>query len=324
MKTILAADIGGTNSRFGRFEVSGNTLEFKDSIWLSTKDAASFNDLIKAFDESDFPLKIADCDAAVIAVPGAVKGQTYAKPPNIPWDIDVSHANRDFGVRSFYLINDFVSQAYACRTQAVAGARLIKDGVIQDDRPLAVIGAGTGLGQSCLMPVEHAGFIAVPSEAGHASFGFVGDEENEYEAFVLKKTGHPYPFGDFIVTGYGLSLLHEFLTGDSLSPAEVAATFTEDSQTLAMFARFYGRACRNYALCVVALGGVYIAGGLAAKNPSMLTHPEFTREFVNSPTYGFMLEDIPIYLNTNEESGLWGAAFFGQLKVSTFSPIMPA
>ena len=75
-------------------------------------------------------------------------------------------------------------------------------------------------------------------------------------------------------------------------------------------ARFYGRACRNYALQVLARGGVYISGGVAAKVPALISHPEFELQFRNSNTLRTILASIPVFLNTNEESGLWGAAYF--------------
>jgi glucokinase len=63
-------------------------------------------------------------------------------------------------------------------------------------------------------------------------------------------------------------------------------------------------------LQVLARGGVYIAGGVAAKIPALVTHPEFALQFRKSKTMRGMLESIPVFLNTNEESGLWGAAYF--------------
>jgi len=64
---------------------------------------------------------------------------------------------------------------------------------------------------------------------------------------------------------------------------------------------------------VLARGGVYISGGVAAKLPILVTHPAFEQQFFNSRAMAPVLKKIPVYLNTNEDSGLWGAAFFGQL-----------
>ena len=93
---------------------------------------------------------------------------------------------------------------------------------------------------------------------------------------------------------------------------EVAAAINRQSATMKWMARFYGRVCRNYALQVLARGGVYIAGGVAAKVPDMVLHDEFKREFHNSTTMAHVLRNIPVFLNSSEDSGLWGAAVVGR------------
>lgn len=121
----------------------------------------------------------------------------------------------------------------------------------------------------------------------------------------------PYAHGDAVGIGSGLALLHRFHTGRDLSPEAVAAELTPDSPTLVWFARFYARACRNYALAVLATGGLYVSGGVAARNENLVLNPHFCREFVSSPSHGPLLERLPVRLNANKDSGLFGAAFAG-------------
>lgn len=307
MKRILAADIGGTNSRFAVFVAQEGRLAMAESTRLRTHDAASFPDLLARLAASGFSLTPEASDITVLAVPGAVEDRGFARPPNIPWTIDVR------GLRSGgpqFLVNDFVAQAFACRTPAVAQAREIQPGQPQADGVLAAVGAGTGLGHCALLPTA-AGPVAMPAEAGHVAFPFVGDEEYAFQRFVMDRAQVPYAYGDLVVTGRGLSFVHEFLTGQALAPAEVGAVLARHPHTVELFARFYGRACRSYALTVLSLAGLYVVGGVAAKNPELVEHPAFRREFVASPTYGWLLEAIPVHLNLNEDSGLWGAAAYG-------------
>jgi glucokinase len=105
--------------------------------------------------------------------------------------------------------------------------------------------------------------------------------------------------------------LHHFLTGERLEPAEVAGSLTNESATLIWMARFLGRLSRNYALTVVAFGGLYISGGVAAKLPELVTHREFARAFRKTDVMAHVLDRIPVFLNADEESGLWGAAMKG-------------
>jgi glucokinase len=129
--------------------------------------------------------------------------------------------------------------------------------------------------------------------------------------YLLQDTGEPYVRAETVVSGGGLSRLHHFLTGERLEPAEVAGRLTDESGTLRWMARFLGRLSRNYALAVVAFGGVYISGGVAAKLPELVTHREFARAFRITEVMSHVLDRIPVFLNSDEESGLWGAALKG-------------
>ncbi len=311
MKSILAADIGGTNSRFAYFTLDEKgTLTLNDTQWIETRKSTSFSHLLGLLDRSEFSLPTDRSDIAVLAVAGPVIRGVYSNPPNIPWNIDLSSSLKDFNLKRCNLINDFAAQAYACRSPIIDSAQQIIAGQIDSSASLAVIGAGTGLGMAALTPDGAGGYVAVPSEGGHCAFPFESQAEFEFMKFVMDDLCAPYVETEFIVSGRGLSHVHQFLSGEKLAPAEVSAGLSHDSETLAWMARFYGRACRNYALQVLARGGVYIAGGVAAKMPILVTHPEFEQQFHRSKTMAPMLEKIPVYLNTNEESGLWGAAFW--------------
>ena len=317
MNTILCADIGGTNSRFAWFRLSEGRLAVQEIIKLPTAETESFGDLLDDLRASQFGFDPADCDIAVIAVCGAVKKGVMADPANVSWAIDVSNADKDYGLKKCFLVNDFVAQAYACVTPAVDNALEIKPGTPNPTGALAAIGAGTGLGHGAIRCDRLGGYTQFPSEAGHATFAFYTEEEIEYMRFVQAETGKPYPYGDLIVTGLGLTLLHKFHTGRELEPAEVAKELPDSPDTRTWYARFYGRACRNYAITVLPTAGLYIAGGIAAKNPFLVTDPAFTQEFLFLPHYKYILEPIPIYLNSNDDSGLWGAARFGQQVLAT-------
>lgn len=316
MKNILAADIGGTNSRFAHFTLDETGVPvLKDTRWLETGRSTSFSHLIQLLNQSEFSLPVGQSDLAVLAVAGPTTDGVYSNPPNIPWDIDLSAELESFNPRRCFLINDFIAQAYACRSPIIQTARQIISGQIDPGAPLAVIGAGTGLGMAALVPDGDGGYAAVPSEGGHCVFPFETGAEFEFMQFVMDELDVPVVEMEFIVSGRGLSLIHQYLSKEKLTPAEIGASLPHDSKTIRWAARYYGRACRNYALQVLARGGVYIAGGVAAKMPHLVMHPEFERQFTRSKTMKAMLEKIPVFLNTNEESGLWGAAFLAAQKL---------
>ncbi len=318
MKNILAADIGGTHSRFAHFSAGENGgLSLIDIKWLKTADAGSFPQLIDNLRTEGISLIPEDADIVAIAIAGPVRNGLKSSPPFISWDIDLSNAERDFGFRDCALINDFVAQAFACISEVGRSADRVLSGEPAWEAALAVIGAGTGLGHAALMPDGRGGYTALPSEAGHSNFAFISEREIEYQKFLLDERRERYVTGNTIVSGRGLSYIHQFLTGEELAPQEVAERFRQYPETLEWAARFYGRACRNYALQVLALGGLYIAGGVAAKSPEMVHHEAFETEFRSSDTLAALLEKIPVYLIKDENSGLWGAAAYGLRKLLT-------
>jgi len=309
MVRILAADIGGTNSRFALFNIVNEILEMEDSIWFKTHGVSSFEQLLEQLWDSDFPAIPGGFDAVALAVAGAVNnGVECRKLPNVPWSIDLR--NVDFGTNKAGLINDFAAQAFACRAQAQDNFTVIQDGPSHDNGIIGVIGAGTGLGYSALI---HFGGIwkALASEGGHMAFPFTGREEAEYGEYNRRESGRKWAEGDSVVTGFGLKLLHRYLTGEDLTPEEISAKITPRCETTKWYARFYGRACRNWALALLSYGGMYISGGIAAKNHIFVKAPEFMEEFHNSHIYSDFLHTVPIKLNDNEDSGLYGAGSYG-------------
>lgn len=321
MFRILAADIGGTHSRLGFFELQpgvspagssgADGLRLLDVVRLRTRESPSFPALLARLFSSPQPFAPAQCHLLALAVAGPVQGH-ICTPPNIAWRVDL----RDIAALGFTrgaLINDFTAQAFACRSAAVLDALVLQPGRDPElirTGTVAVLGAGTGLGHCALAPDGLGGYVPVPSEAGHAAFPFVGQEEYAYAEHVRRSARLPYCHGDAIVTGSGLSKLHAYLTGEDLTPPEVAERLPQSPRTAEWFARFYGRAARNYALAVMALGGVYLAGGVAAKNPLLVEHPAFLEEFRSSPSHSELLCGLPVLLNRNQDSGVHGAALY--------------
>jgi glucokinase len=313
-KTILAADIGGTNSRFAWFQTDGpEDLEMKGKLWLPTKEAESFAQLLSQLRGSGFALAPERADMVVIAAAGPVEKGCYCAPPYIDWEIDLLKPDISDLLQRAVLINDFVAQAYACKSPIGDAARCMLPGEAVSDGTIGVLGAGTALGKAILVPLPGGGFHALPSEGGHAYFPFLTDREVAYQRFYQENSGERHIVANLIVSGRGLSFLHWFLTGERRTPEEVSAHGLDpESETLAWAARFYGRLCRDFALDVLASGGLYIAGGVAARNPGILLHEAFRREFQDSPTMGRLLAEIPVFLVDNMDSGLWGAGFLGR------------
>lgn len=358
---VLAADIGGTNSRFALYETDGLARGHAPrphdrlcAVRLPTTGAASFADLLRqaaAVEPGLFvPADGMPPALAVFAVAGPVRGGRRCAPPNIAWavDLDDPALGPPDGAAPgqpplsalpplppVLLINDFVAQAYACLRSGMLDVLDVQDGVAVPDAAMAVVGAGTGLGKCLLLPPCQPGAPprALPSEGGHSLFPFIDEREMAFAAFIRAHTGRQV-IGDLVVSGPGLRLLHAFHTGQWLEPAEVAARLVPGgtprdepdkgvgqalpqvlSQVLSSFARFYGRACRDYVLETLALGGLFIAGGVAAAVPALVTHPAFAEAFRQSDTHADLLRGVPVRLVRSPDAGLLGAALYGALNV---------
>lgn len=337
MITILAADIGATHSRFAIFtsdtdKAGSPLLHLEAELWFRGAEYASFLSLLRKIvtsDESIFASLALRADIAVLAPAGPIQGE-ICHMSNLNWRIDAQEVREVFGLSQVMLINDFAAQAHACLMPEEVDALPLLPGVSSDKHPIGVIGAGTGLGKALIldkaatalapdMPREarlarflHARILS--SEGGHEEFPFVGAEEFAFARFVADRLKTDRVIGDHIVTGSGLAQLFAFHTGKDMAPTEVTAKIDESPQTLEWFARFYARACRNYVLDTLALGGLYVAGGMALRIP-VLEHPAFAKEFMESATQRELLKDVPVWHVKKHQAGLWGAALYGLLQL---------
>lgn len=316
MSVILAADVGGTNCRLALFECQAGNLALKASKWIKTCDVEHTEALLLAF-EKHFALSPHAADAVVVAIGGPVRDCEAGRLSNGSLIVDFAPLNQKG--RRFFLINDFMAQAYAVVSPAGGRARLVAGpGQAGSDNVRAVLGAGTGLGQALLLRLEGFGrddsqWLAVPSENGHAAFPFVNDAEQALQAFICARLNIPYVTGDIAIAGRGLALLHEFLTGEKLTAPEVGATaLHRETETLRWYARLYGRACRHWIMATLCAGGLWIAGGIAAQNPLIVASDAFLTELYNLPGWENLLQATPVRLLENTDSGLWGAAWFGR------------
>lgn len=344
MTRILAADIGGTHSRFALFEAAPDNqrrplLTLLGEQWLKGADYADFSGALAALvsdkaGRGSAPAEVAHLfrtarpAIAVIAPAGPIEGE-QCRISNLPWVVRADDVRRVFGISRVALLNDFAAQAYACLLPDAVDAATVIAGEAVPQSPVAIMGAGTGFGQALLLCAPPAGagweprnaFMnrllqakVLPSEGGHAEVPFVNERECAFAAFTQERAGTARLIGDAIVSGSGLVHLFAFLTGKELSAREAAGTAADNPEVLEWFARFYGRLCRNYVLHTMALGGLYITGGMAMRVP-VLGHPAFAEEFCASVAQGRLLRKVPVMHVCNPQAGLWGAGLYGLLRL---------
>lgn len=308
---ILCADIGGTNSRFAVFKQAGSDLDLVDKVWIESTKVLSFKELLLNLSGTSLKDFFSKIDVVVIAGAGPVEDNSICSPPNLTWKIFRTDLDRYFKTAKQYIINDFLAQAYSSISKCGDEARLVKSGV-KKDGAIAVVGAGTGLGKGYLVKTS-SGYLGFPSEGGHAPFSSNSSSELDIVEFVKSKSGHKAVSWEEMCAGRSFSYFYEYFYKEVKSPSEVSALMCngQADEVADIYSKIVGRMCRAFALEILSTGGIYIAGGVLAKNPYLLENANFQSEFLNSDTQRELLREIPIYLIDNEDSGLWGAAQFG-------------
>ena len=324
MSFLLAADIGGTNSRFAIFALHDASaalpaLELVREQWFSTARYGTFEELARDLRLPDgSPFVPPETRLASLGIAGPVR-DGRCEPPNISWGVDTDEAAAALGIPAVLLVNDFVAQGYACllaalntRTRAALDIAELHAGK-RNMAPFALVGAGSGCGKALVLPEARR---VLPSEGGHGEFSFRRDEE----AFAnrLRDSLGEELVVEMLVSGDGLRRLFAYHCGEDVPPAEISSRLNPprtaaEHETLAWFARFYGRACRNYVLNVMAVGGLYVTGGMAMRIP-VLEHPAFLESFRDSKDMGRLLRDMPVFHIRSQRAGLWGAAAYGLMR----------
>lgn len=314
MDDILVCDIGGTNSRFACFSKGKEKgIIFQNELWVETSNFTSFDELLREIKKTNSQYDPKNYNNFVIAVPGPVTPEDSLSFPNVKWSISRRILKNLYPQVNISFINDFIAQAYGCLTEASANALSIVEKTSRHtENDLAIIGAGTGTGHCALKRIEGTRYLPLPSEAGHISFPFITKTELEFRKFLINTCEVACPVCNDVVSGIGLSRLHQFFTGRSLSPSQVVPELTDESETTVLFSRFYARSCKNYALTVLGSGGeLFISGGVSIKNPFLVDNEFFRTEFRQCSTkVDDLLRNISVSLIKNEKIGLWGSAYY--------------
>jgi glucokinase len=268
-------------------------------------------------------------DAAVVGVAGPVVGRR-AQLTNISWDIAADEITARFGTPDVRLLNDLEAMASSVNSLEGDEVLVLQEGVPNPDGNTVVIAAGTGLGQAYLHHVNGRPH-PVASEGGHADFAPRTDREMELARMLRELYGRAEV--EHVLSGPGLLNLHRFthrggecpmLEGadDVEAPARVtqagmAGRCQGCADALRMFVSAYGAEAGNLALRGVAIGGVYVGGGIAPKILPALGNGSFIEAFGAKGTMSELLSKMSVKVILNSDAGLLGAAIAAQAMATT-------
>jgi len=298
---LLAGDVGGTKTLLRCVEGDGATSH---EARYDSPAYKTFDDLLREFLEG-VPGAI---DAACFAVAGPVFAQR-AEITNVGWVMEERALAQSFSIPHVSLINDFYAVALGVPHLGEHDLLPLQHGQRDRNAPMGILGAGTGLGEA-IVTVHDGVYHVIATEGGHGDFAPQDEEQSRLFLHLHQKYGHVS--WERLVSGMGLVNIFTFLGGaEDKSPAEIADLAANGdpraSHTFEIFVDLYGAEAGNMALRVLARGGVFLAGGIAAKNLSWFTDGKFVEAFVRKGRFRSLMESIPVHLIVNEDVGLIGA-----------------
>jgi len=319
---ILAGDIGGTNARLAAFETEGNRLQCVVEKVYPSREHSGLLEIVAHFVRTEgIPAQ-----SACFGVAGPVRGGR-SKISNLPWTIDSRELAAQLKLRSVGLINDLEAFAYGIDALESKDFVTISDGSSDAEGNIAVVSAGSGLGEAGLYwdGFRHHPFAC---EGGHTEFAPKNDVEIELLQYLMKKYGHQHVSYERILSGPGVRNVYEFLRDRSkeeepawlkeqlASAPDVPALISELAltrktpicdRTLSIFVSVFGSEAGNCALKFMGTGGIYVAG-IAGKIVAKMKEPAFMESFLDKGRMKSLLEAVPVKIVLNDDSGLIGAA----------------
>jgi glucokinase len=321
---IVAGDVGGTKTALALFAPEGNELRRVREAVYPSQGHGSLEEILAAFLRAGPEGPPA---AACFGVPGVVL-EGKSATTNLPWTLEEGSLARALGVPRVKLLNDLEATAYGMLYLKPADlAPLNPHAGAARPGNAAVIAAGTGLGEAMLYwDGRHHHPLA--SEGGHADFAPRTDQEVDLLRYLRARHGHVSC--ERVLSGPGLFNVFSFLrdTGagtptpalaEALAagdPAAAVGHFGVDggdplaAAALDLFCTLYGAEAGNLALKCVAVGGVFVGGGIAPKILPALQKGGFLKGFTEKGRFHTLLEGIPVSVALDPGAGLLGAAHY--------------
>jgi glucokinase len=329
---ILAGDIGGTKTNLGLFEQTapGGELRKLEEKTVPTNSAGSPEEIMLAYvRQRPSPVKV---DTAAFGIAGPVTNGV-CEGENLPWkrQIRATALAEALGVKRASLLNDLAATANGVRFLKDEQIVTIYEGQPVENGTLAVIAAGTGLGEAALI-WQGTDYEPLALEGGHTDLAIRNEEEIELFKFLL--TVERPVNQEAVLCGSGLFNVYRFLksTGKYQEPAELSRQIDAAGEkekpglvsmfgqqrkapiyekALDLFVSMYGARAGNLAMTLMATGGVYIGGGIAPKNLEKIKDGTFMNAFLDKGFFRRFMEKMPVYVVLEQKTALIGAAQYG-------------
>ena len=320
-RVILAGDIGGTKAQLALFASGSAPRSPATEDRFPTHGSPSLEAILRGFLEQAG----ARPTRCVLGIAGPVHDNTCITT-NLPWHVDGAQLSAALGA-PVTLLNDLEATAHGLSTLSGDDLQVLQPGISTTGNR-ALIAAGTGLGEAILM-WDGSRWLPMASEGGHTDFAPRDQLEDDLLHWLRGKYGRVSY--ERVLSGPGLADLYRFFRHSRLGdePAEIAIRFDHADQpaaivtetaldgscerarlTLDCFVSIYGAEAGNLALKAMALGGVFVGGGIAPRMLPALSRGGFVRAFFEKGRLSPLLTRIPVSVVLDAKTALWGAAAY--------------
>ena len=300
----LLADIGGTNARFA-LETSPGVLSAVNI--LACAQYPSLEDAMRAYLQSDLA-RAAGADLvknAGIAIANPINGDVV-QMTNHHWRFSIEATRKQFQLDSLDVVNDFTALAMSLPRLNTQQLTQVGGQSVVAGSAIGLLGAGTGLGVSGLIPSEN-GWKPLHSEGGHVTFTPVNRREIAILEFAWQEFDHVS--AERLLSGPGLKLiyralaaLHQQPANDIDAPEILQRGLNQEcnicTEVLSCFCEMLGTMAGNLAVTLGARGGIYIGGGIVPRMGDYINHSGFRQRFEQKGRFTQYLSEIPVFVIT--------------------------
>ncbi len=305
----LIADLGST---FVRFAIEVAPREYAHIASLKLSDYPDFHASVAAYLQS---IGSPAVQHAAMAVANPVEGDQI-RMTNYHWQFSIEEERQRLNLRTLVVVNDFTALAMTVPNLRTEEIRKVGGGEAAEGSVLGVIGAGSGLGVSGVIPAEH-GWVALGTEGGHTSFS----PRNEREISILEFAWREFSHVSFerLLSGRGIELMYralaarhsaavEKLAAQEIAQRAVAASDPIAEETLNTFCEILGTAAANLAVTLGARAGIYVGGAIVPRLGEFFEKSPFRQRFEDKGRFSDYLRAIPTYVIHAEQATFRGAS----------------
>jgi len=328
---ILAGDVGGTKVDLALYSFEKGQLRSFAEKKFQARGYASLDAVVREFLDAARPPD--EITAACFGVPGPVRNGRL-KLTNLPWLLDSHELARELNIEHLFLINDLEANGYGIPELPPDKIFTLSPGDPSVVGNRALIAAGTGLGEAVLVwdGMRHQ---PIASEGGHTDFAPRNDEEIELLRYLWRTLNGRVSY-ERVVSGLGIANVYAFFRDvkgleepswlrDRMAaedPNAVIGELAESGEselcvrTLDLVISAYGAEAGNLALKILAVGGVYVGGGIAPKVLNLIRKGGFMKSFTDKGRLSSLLEQTPVHIILESQAALIGAASFAEARAT--------